>query len=173
MTETPQQPQPDQSQHVGRPTILETFLKKNPELKARYETARKKAEAPEQYNESDIASLDDLWEYLVVEMTRSKNEDVLRGKTFADYSKIFIDLYKLKIDAEKVIAETDAKCKKILNDRTEAEVFMKIIYEAITDTIKDIPTRKDLSDKIQILYDKYYPTDTNAVQKEPDEGSNV
>lgn len=146
----------------GAKTLFERYLGKNPELKKMYEEVREKqGKSTDDYQEADIATVDDLIEYMLFELTRTKDENALRGKTFVDYTKNFIELYNFKLQIEQRVAETDAKCKRILEDRHEAEVFMKIIYEAISTIITDTEIRKKLSDEIDKLYDKYYPTDTD------------
>lgn len=159
----PDKPQQDstptpEKKRSGPKTVTEKFLDKNPELKKMFVEGRAKDGKPELPNGSDIAGLNDILEYLYYELTRTKDENLLRGKTLTEYGKLFETLCRLKVDIDKETAEIDAKCKKIINDRAEVETFMKIIYESLNDVIKDIPTKKELIEKIQKLYDKHYPT---------------
>lgn len=161
--------------HPGPKSVFEKYLDKNPEQKAKYLTARRKADSPieHDFSGSDIANVDGLIEYFIYELTRSAKEDVLRGKTLVDYSTVFQKLFEFKVTVDEKIAIADAKCKKIIDDTTEVDTFMKIIYEAITQTITDIQIRKELSEKIKTLYDKHYPTAKSDTTTKSDGASSV
>jgi len=142
--------------NAGRKSNISIFLDKNPALKAiMLKTAAMPDGAEAEY--TDIDSIDRLIEYACFELTRSKNENLLRGKTFCEYEKAFTHLLEMR---EKLIAmqrESDMKEKLALRNRDESTTFIKIVFEAIAGSVEDLALRKKLSDKVQELYDKYYP----------------
>lgn len=169
----------------GRPTLFEQYLSRNPALQKAIDTAREKAGLGVGLELTDIATIEDLIEYACFELTRSKNEDLLRGRTFVEYAKAFTQLFEAKERIRQMKDEWELKRAKALSDRTEVEAFMSIIYAAITSRVPDISIRKALSDEIQSLYDKHYPeekegndgtgepesrTDTEKRDKEPGQG---
>lgn len=140
----------------GRRSLLSVYLDKNRALKEIFLKASALPDSAEQ-DFTDIKNIDDLIEYAGFELTRSKNENLLRGKTFCEYEKAFTHLFEMKAKLE--VLQKDAEVRQLVERRNRDEVtaFMKIVFEAITDSVEDLPLRKKISDKIQELYDRYYP----------------
>ena len=142
---------------TGRKSLFEIYLDDNPELKRGViEELEKQGKSLAGYREGDIFTLDALILYFGYELTKAKNEGVLRGKTLTDYSKAFIDLHERKQRIEIKKREEELKNLVILRNREEVDSFMRAVCEAIKNVIADIETRKKLADEIKKLYDEYY-----------------
>ncbi len=150
-----------QKQTGGRKSLLEIYLDKNPTLR---ELILKTQKAPDSAisEYADIQTVDDLIEYACFELTRSKNENLLRGKTFCEYEKAFTHLFEVKEKLIEMQKDAAVQEKVALRNREEVGAFMKITLEAVASVIEDLPTRKKISDKIQELYDGYYPAHPQA-----------
>jgi hypothetical protein len=146
------------AQKIGTKTIYEKFLDKNPQLKANYYASLAKATDPnsEPYNESDIATVDDLLEYTIFELTRTKNEGCLRGKTFTDYNKAMQEVMALKVAIDNSTKITAAYQEAIRNNKEEVDAFYMAICEVVVQKIKDDTERKEFIESLKKLYDEYY-----------------
>lgn len=142
----------------GRKTIYEKFLDKNPYLKKQYFTTLEKINGPDygMYNESDIATIDDLLEYTIFELTRTKNEGTLRGRTFTDYNKAMREVMELKVAIDNSIKIADAYAEAIRNNKEEVDAFYKAICAVIVQKITDEPARKQFIEALKKLYEEYY-----------------
>lgn len=140
---------------AGRPTLFSQYLAKNPELKRAVDIAKTKQDG-EELDFTDIANIEDLIEYACFELTRSKNENLLRGKTFTEYAKAFTSLYETKTRLELLKSEWELRKSIAERDRKESEMFMGVVLEAISKRIDDIAIKKALSEEIQRLYDLRY-----------------
>lgn len=146
----------DRYANVGRKSLLQKYLDKNPKLR---EIMLKTVDQPDsaELEYSDIETVDELIEYACFELTRSKNENLLRGKTFCEYEKAFTHLFEVRAKLATMAQEALVKEELMRRDRTEADAFIKIVLESVASVIEDLTTRKKLSDTIQELYDRYYP----------------
>lgn len=152
----------------GRPTLFSQYLAKNPKLKQAIDIAKTKQDSDE-LEFSDIAGIEDLIEYACFELTRSKNENLLRGKTFTEYAKAFTSLYETKAKLELLKKEWELRQAMEARDRQEIETFISVVLEAISKRIDDINIRKALSEEIQKIYDLRYSDGRD--KSEPEQGS--
>lgn len=157
----------DEPKHAGRPTLFAQYLAKNPDLKRAIDAAKTATDA-QALEFTDIASIEDLIEYACFELTRSKNENLLRGRTFTEYARAFTGLFEAKDKLRIAREEWDMKKQLALRDRTEIDAFMKIIYEAIANKIDDISLKKAISDEIQRLYDVHHPNERPDTDPKPE-----
>ena len=142
----------------GARTVYEAYLDKNPQLKKRYLETLAKLDGPnpEPYNESDIANVDDLMEYTIFELTRSKNEGLLRGKTFTDYNRAMREVLELKVRIDNSMRIASAYAKAVEHNKEEVDAFYKGVCEVITQRITDEENRKQFIESVKKLYDEYY-----------------
>ena len=147
----------------GRKSLIEDYLHVNPAFKKSIEENDKKISSSEDNLASQpIATLEDLYLYMQFELERSRNADLLRGKTLTEYSREFIACFKAIQDAKYKEKLNEVELETQKRNREEVEEFMKFTIEAITKKIEDINLRKEISQEIKNQYDKTYPTESGT-----------
>ena len=142
--------------NAGRKSMLSKYLEKNPALRLQMAKAAALPDSAE-LDYTDIETVDDLIEYACFELTRSKNEGLLRGKTFCEYAKAFASLFEMKKKLLHMERETCAVEETARRNREEIAAFVTVVFEAFTAVIEDSILRQKLSEKIKTLYEQYYP----------------
>lgn len=154
----------DKPKHAGgRKSLITIMLDENPGFKKTLiENEQKIATDPESIGKV-IETLEDLFLYMQFELTRSRNTDLLRGKTLTEYSREFINVFKAIEHSKELEADLRIKIETARRNREEVEEFMKFAIDAIANKVQDINLRKDISQEIKNLYEKKYSSEPRTI----------
>jgi hypothetical protein len=119
----------------------------------------------------EISDIPSLHRYAAFEITRAKNEDMLRGQTFVDYGKLLLQILKAREEAIRADKIAFATIAAILEDRTEMTAFYKAVRELIVQFIPDETLRTQFAKELQKLYDEYYDRQRTTLEQLPADNS--
>jgi len=145
---------------AGRHDLVQNFLAKNPKYLEEYNELLKKVGT----GTGDINTFEDIAEYIAQEYTRAKNENVLRGKTFSDYSRVFFTMLRLRQQLELEREESEARQRAIFLNRDEVNLVLQKSCEVIAELVEDIELRKKIALKLTQVCDEYHAREQQLLE---------
>lgn len=157
----------------GRPKSINTIIKANPEVAQAIQTITDTDDI-KYLSSIEINNLEQLYQYVCFELSKAAKEGLLRGKTFCEYVKTFQDLL---INKEKfALLQKEQENRRLIeeNKKEDFTEYVKVVLQAITDSIDDFILRKKITDKIVEIYESRYPnTITQTTDKSLSSEANI
>ena len=123
-------PQDKPKYYAGRKSLITKVLESNPAFKKTLvDNGVKIATNPDQVESQPIETLEDLFLYMQFELERSRNDDLLRGKTLTEYSKEFVNVFKAIEQSKAIKQENEVKLEVAKRNRKEVLFLRKLLQK--------------------------------------------
>jgi hypothetical protein len=155
------------SKHPGSQTATERFLEKYPEIAALHHETMLKVHGPDYkpLNIVDISTIETVHEYAAYELSRSADENVLRGNTFVKYMHAMLEILAFRLNADNSMRIAEGYADAIRNNKDEVDAFYQSVCVVIVQKISDENARKEFIEGIKKLYDEYYTKQQAAIEQ--------